>query len=59
MLEAHHVGIVHRDLKPSNLFLAVDDGVRRVKVTSKPAEAPKEPRKSPPPPAAANNPLLL
>lgn len=32
MFEAHHVGIVHRDLKPSNLFLAVDDGVRRVKV---------------------------
>jgi serine/threonine-protein kinase len=32
MAEAHALGIVHRDLKPSNLFLAEDDGRRRVKV---------------------------
>jgi serine/threonine-protein kinase len=32
MAEAHALGIVHRDLKPSNLFLAQEDGRRRVKV---------------------------
>ena len=32
MAEAHQLGIVHRDLKPENLFLANEQGVRRVKV---------------------------